>query len=240
LVFLPFNRYVVLTKTQTTEKRIMESKLLVGIIGLGKFGFRCGEILTQMGNEVLGVDSDPARVKRAQQVLTQTYEADASDRKVLEQLGFADLSYSLVSVGESIEASVMISMYLKELGTTRVWVKAVSADHEKLLRKIGVDEVILPEIYAARQLALRMAIPGFIDFLPFGENMALREVAVENWAGRSLREIDMTNRFQVQVIALKRAGESRFQFVPGADEPLRKDDMLAIMGSAEKLAALKP
>jgi trk system potassium uptake protein TrkA len=218
----------------------MARKLGVGIIGLGKFGYRCGEILSEMGNDVLGVDSDPAKIKRAQQVLTQTYEADASDRKVLEQLGFADLSHILVSVGSSIEASVMISMYLKELGSATVWVKAVSADHEKLLRKIGVEEVILPEIYAARQLALRITMPGFIDFLPFGEDMALREVQVENWAGKTLREIDMTNRFQVQVIALKRIGDSRFQFVPGADAPLRKDDILAIMGTAENLAVLKP
>ena len=218
----------------------MAHKLLVGIVGLGKFGLTCGEILIQMGNEVLGVDNDPTRIKRAQQLLTQTYEADASDRKVLEQLGFAELTHALVSVGSSIEASVMISMYLKELGTASVWVKAVSADHERLLRKVGVDEVILPEIYAARQLALRMAIPGFIDFVPFGEGMALREVYVDQWTGKSLREIDMTNRYQVQVIALKRAGNSRFQFIPGADEPLQKDDVLAVMGSAEKLAAIKP
>ena len=218
----------------------MAPKLMVGIIGLGKFGFRCGEILTQLGNEVLGVDSDPVRVERAKQMLTQTYTGDASDRRVLEQLGFADLSHVVVSVGSSIEASAMISMYLKELGSAVVLVKAVSADHEKLLRKLGVDEVVLPEIYAARQLALRIAIPGFIDFLPFGEDMALREVQVDRWDGRSLREIDMTNRFQVQVIAVKRAGESRFQIMLSADEPLQKNDVLAIMGTATKLKSLKP
>ena len=85
-----------------------------------------------------------------------------------------------------------------------------------------------------------MAIPGFIDFLPFGEDMALREVEVDNWAGKSLREVDMTNRFQVQVIAVKRVGENRFLTIPGADEPLRKKDVLAVMGTAAKLASLKP
>jgi trk system potassium uptake protein TrkA len=217
----------------------MARKLMVGIIGLGKFGFRCGEILSQMGNEVLGVDSDPVKVERAQQVVTQTFEADATDRKVLEQLGFADMSHVVVSVGSSIEASVMISMYLKELGSAVVLVKAVSADHEKLLRKLGVDEVVLPEFYAARQLALRIAIPGFVDFLPFGEDMALREVRVDSWAGKSLRQIDMTNQYQVQVIAMKRAAGNRFQLIPGVDEPLQKNDVLAVMGTAAKLAALK-
>lgn len=218
----------------------MTPKFMVGIIGLGKFGLRFGEILIQYGHEVLGVDSDPTRIRQAQQTLTQTYEADASDRKVLEQLGFADLTHALVSVGGSIEASVMISMYLKELGTASVWVKAVSNDHEKLLRKIGVDEVILPELYAARQLALRMTIPGFIDYLPFGEGMALREIRIDKWQGSSLREIDMTNRFQVQVIALKRAGDKTFGFIPSADAPLQKGDVLAVMGLTDRLSRLKP
>ena len=218
----------------------MARKLTVGIIGLGKFGLRCGEILSQMGNEVLGVDIDPARVELAQAVFTHTFTADASDRKVLEQLGFADLSHVLISVGGSIEASAMITMYLKELGNPVVLVKAVSADHQKLLKKLGVDEVVLPEFYAARQLALRMAIPGFIDFMPFGEDMALMEVQVDNWTGKSLREIDMTNRLQVQVIAMKRAGQNRFQLIPRADEPLEKNDILAVIGTASKLASLKP
>ncbi|MDD2318136.1 MAG: NAD-binding protein, partial [Desulfobacterales bacterium] len=109
------------------------AKLRIGVIGLGKFGFRFGAALVQLGHEVVGVDSDPERVRQARHVFTQVYQAEAADKKALEQIGFAELNHVMVSVGDSIAASTMISMYLKEMGIPAVWVKAVNTDHEKLL-----------------------------------------------------------------------------------------------------------
>ena len=148
----------------------MARKLMVGVIGLGKFGFRFGQTLIELGHQVLGIDTDANKIKRAQHRLTQTYQGDATDKTLLAQLGLSDFTHILISVGSSIEASVMIAMYLKELGVPTIWVKAISEDHEKLLHKIGVDEVIMPEHYAARQMANRLAIPGFIEYLPFGKD----------------------------------------------------------------------
>ena len=98
----------------------------------------------------------------------------------------------------------------------------------------------MPDHYAARQLANRMVTPGFIDYLPFGGNMALIEIKVDNWAGKSLRDLALTNTYQVQVIAIKRAEEKDFGFIPKADEPLRVGDTLALMGEVDRLAELKP
>lgn len=215
-------------------------KMSIGVIGLGKFGLSFAQVLAELGQDVVGLDALPEYVRRAQDALTQVYQGDAMDKKVLEQLGFADFGVVMVSVGHSIEASTMISLYLKEIGAPLVWVKAVSRDHEKLLNRIGVDRVILPEYFAASQLAHSLASPGLISYLPFDEGMALREITVERWAGRSLRELDLTNAFEVQVIAIRKEGEKRYGYIPRANIPLGQGDVLVVLGNADNLERLKP
>ena len=212
----------------------------VGIIGLGKFGFQFGQTLVELGRKVIGVDSNPENIKKAQHVLPYVYQADAGDKEALQQLGFGDMSHVLVSVGDSIAASSMISMHLKELGVPQVWVKATNSDHQKLLLKIGVDEVFIPEHLAARQLANRVAMPGFVSELPFANDMSIKELVVRRWAGKTLRNIDLTNRFNVQVISIKKSGDPQFSFIPKADQPLEADDTLMVIGYNEELAKLDP
>jgi len=217
-----------------------KDKLQVGVIGLGKFGYKFGKTLVELGQTVVGVDSDPDKIKRAQQIFTQVYSADATNKKALEQLGMADFSHVLVSVGDSIAASSMISMYLKELGVPMVLVKAVNSDHEKLLRKIGADEVIVPEHHAAREFANRLAVPGFIEHLPFDKDVALKEFPVKNWENMTLRDLDITNRFNVQIIAVRKRGEPKYRYIPKASDTLRAGDTVVVMGLTEHLARLEP
>ena len=218
----------------------MAKKLLIGVIGLGKFGFRFGQTLVELGQEVLGIDNRPEQVRRAQAVLTQVYEADALDVDALRQLGFPEMTHVLVSVGGSVTASSMLAMHLIEMGVEKVWVKAVDNDHARLLTRIGVEHVILPEDLAARQLAHQLATPGFIEYLPFDREVALKEFVVDKWSGRTLRQIDLTNRFSVQVIAVRGGGASDFQYIPRADNVLQQGDRLVLIGRADRLAALIP
>ncbi|MDH5297488.1 MAG: TrkA family potassium uptake protein [Desulfobulbaceae bacterium] len=217
----------------------MDRTLQAGVIGLGKFGYKFGKTLMELGHTVVGIDNNPDNIKLSQHVFTQVFQADATDKTALAQIGVGDLSHVLVSVGDSIAASAMISMYLKELGVEVVWVKAINSDHEKLLRKIGVDEVVRPEHLAAKQLANRMAIPGFIELLPFDKTMAIKELMITEWAGKSLRELDITNRFNIQVIATRKARATMFKFIPKADERLESGDVLVVIGHIEELNSLE-
>ncbi len=210
-------------------------KSQIGIIGLGKFGLKFGQSLTDFGHEVLGIDEDPDKVKLAQNVFTQVYHADAMNREALEQIRIHDLEHVLVSVGDSIAASVMISMYLKELGVANVWVKAIHSDHEKLLYKIGADEVVIPEYMAAKQIASRISMPGFIEYLPFDKTMAVKEFTVKRWAGQSLKELDLTNKLGIQVIAVRRNGNSNYQYIPKAGEIFHEGDNFVAIGKAPQL-----
>ncbi len=216
------------------------AKYEIGIIGLGKFGFYLAKSLVDLGHEVIGLDRDPEKVKRAQEILTQVFEGDATDRTVLLQLGFQDLNHVIISVGHSMEASILIALHLKELGAKDIWCKAMSDDHEKVLNKIGVDHVIFPERFAAEQLARSLVIPGLIDYLPIGKGVILKEVTVDKWEGKTLKELDLTNRFEVQVIAIKSQKDKEFTFVPKANQRLKKGDVLVIIGKEEKIQSITP
>lgn len=210
-----------------------------GVVGLGKFGLSLATSLMAHGQKVVGVDSDPDKVKAAAEVLTQAYQAEAVDKTALEQLELGELQEVIVSTGHNMEASILITLFLKELGCKSVTVKAMSRDHEKVLIKVGANAVIFPERYAAEQLAAKLAVPGLIDYLPLGTNVILKELTVENWAGKSLRDLDLTNSFGIQVVAVKGLEEKQFVFVPKADQPLQKGDVLAVIGRGEKLLDLE-
>jgi len=215
-------------------------KLQIGIIGLGKFGLKFGQTLVSLGHEVLGVESDPDKVKSAQHILTQVFQTDAMSREALEQIRIQDLEHVLVSVGDSIAASVMISMYLKELGVPKVWGKATNKDHEKLLYKIGVDEVVIPEFMAAKQIASRIAMPGFIEYMPFDRSIAVKEFTVKRWANKSLKELNLTNTFGIQVIAVRQKGGRKYQHIPRADELFQEGDNFVAIGKISQMAKIAP
>lgn len=211
-----------------------------GVVGLGKFGLSLAQSLMKHGQQVVGVDIDPEKVKAAAETLTHAYQAEAVDKTALEQLGFGELPEVIVSTGHSMEASILVTLFLKELGCKSVTVKAISRDHEKVLRKVGADSVIFPERYAAEQLAAKLAMPGLIDYLPLGTNVILKELVVEKWAGKTLRELNLTNAFGIQVVAVRGVEDKQFAFVPRADAALRKGDTLAVIGQGEKLLDLAP
>jgi len=214
-------------------------KRQIGVIGLGKFGLKFGETLIALGHEVLGIDADNEKVMGARHILTQVYKADAMNKKALEQIRVQDLDCVLISVGSSIAASAMIALYLKELGVPRILAKAVNEDHEKLLYKIGVDEVIIPEFMAAKQIASRIVMPGFIDYLPFDESMVVKELPVKKWAGQRLRDLDLTNKFGIQVIAIRKNGEEKYQYIPKADYVFTEGDIIVAIGKIEQLLKIK-
>jgi len=214
-------------------------KLQVGVIGLGKFGLRFAEHLMAFGHEVLGLDNNPTHIKQAQATLTQVFLADAREKEVLEQTGMGELEYVMVSVGDSISASAMISMFLKELKVGKVWVKARNLDHRKLLEKIGADRVVIPEDLAAKQLADRLTHPGFVDYLPFDQDLIIQELTIDRSAGHTLRQLDLTNRKRIQVIAIQPVGGGKPTFIPSPDKELIAGDILVVIGHRSQFESLQ-
>jgi trk system potassium uptake protein TrkA len=133
----------------------------------------------------------------------------------------------------------MITMYLKELSVPNVWVKAMNEDHGKLLKKVGADEVIIPEHLAAEQLAYRIDMPGLIEKFTFDPDMVIREMTIEKLAQKTLREVDLTNQYNIQIIAIKSDGATRYKFIPRADYRLSQGDKIIIIGNAEAMSKIR-
>ncbi len=212
----------------------------IAVIGLGKFGFYLGRELMGLGREVLGLDADHDKVQRARDVLTQTYRLDATDKQALAQVNAGEMTHVVVSVGHSMEASILITLYLKELGAPNVAVKAVSDDHENILRKIGADKVLIPERFAAKRLAHTLLRPNILEYLPMAGDTAIQKIVVDKWAGKTLRELDLTNQFEIQALARKSPGDAEFGNIPRADALLAEGDTLVLVGSEENLDKLTP
>lgn len=217
----------------------MAPKLEVGVVGLGKFGLAFAKSLQGKGHNVVGVDCVSANIQRAEGSITQVFHADGTDREALEQIGFKELDQVVVSTGDSMEASILVVLNLQDLGIDKIWVKAVSAQHEKVLKRLGVHFVIFPERFVAQQIAHRMAVPGLLDYLGLGEDVVVREVRVDKWNGKTLRDLDLTNRNSVQVVAFKKNGDETFSFIPKADTALTTGDTLAILGRGEDVLKLE-
>ena len=208
----------------------MAKKNEIGIIGLGKFGYSLGSALTNLGHDVVGVDLDPEHIRRAQDHLAHVYQADATDEKALEQIGIKDLERVVVSTGDSMEASILCVLNLQSLGVEKIWVKAISEEHERVLYKIGVPYVVFPEAFVAFQLAHRLATPGIQDYFGMGQDVVTREILISKWAGKTLRDLNLTNNYHVQVVAYRKTGEAQFSFVPDANRPFEQGDVIVLIG----------
>jgi len=201
----------------------------LAVIGLGKFGLYFASTLVDLGHMVIGIDNRQAQVQLAKDRLNQVYRADATNKEALEQIGLAEVSLVLISVGDSIAASSMIAMYAKEMEIPQVWVKAANPDHQRLLYRLGVDEVIIPEQMAAVQLASKVAIPGFLQYASFDPDVSFQELTIDRWAGKNLRQLNLTRKYHIQVIAIKPTGEDHYQYTPDPDYIFQKGDRIIIL-----------
>lgn len=218
----------------------MKKTLEVAVIGLGKFGMQIGITLMELGHKVVGLDDDEAKVRQASDTFSQAYVMDAADKTALEQLRIQDVDVVVVSVGQSMETSILVTLNLQELGVRKIIVKAASPEHGKVLKRLGVSRVIQPEVDVAIQTAHRIVNPGMLDLLPLGGGVLVQEVVINNWAGKNLMDLDLMNKHGVLVVAVKKAGEREVKFVPERMAAFAKGDKLILLGKPHAVMALEP
>lgn len=209
------------------------------VIGLGRFGGAVARTLVELGYEVLAVDSDPVLVQRYSQTLTHVVEADTTDRAALEQLGAADFKKAVVAIGTDIEASILTTASLSDLGIEQIWAKAVTEPHGRILERIGADRVVFPENDMGERLA-HVVTGKMIDYIELDEHFALIETeAPATIVGRTLGDSEVRRKWGITVVCIKSVGES-FTYAT-ADTLVRDGDILVVAGEtkqAEAFAAL--
>jgi trk system potassium uptake protein TrkA len=199
------------------------------VIGLGKFGATVVRALHELGDEVVAIDRERSRVQEVRDASTQAIEADCTDQDNLRALGIADADAVVVSLGEIMDASILVTLYLKELGVKRIVVKAVSEDHGKILARLGATEIVHPERDTARRVAKLLGVRSIVEYLPLAGDSSLVELETPaDFVGKTLSELDIRRRHHVLVVAIKR-GES-LVLPTGGDHRIQAGDQLVLVG----------
>lgn len=217
-----------------------EKKLEIGVIGLGKFGLRMATTLASLGHTVVGIDMSETRVQLAEEALDSVYKADATNIAVLRSLHVQDLDWAVISVGQSVEQSLSITLNVQELDGPKIWVKASNEEHRKILQRLRVDRAMVPETEAAVMAAHQLTHPGMLDLIPKYGGIAIQEFKVQEWDGKTLVELNLMQRCNVMVMGIRPRGERAFIFVPSARTVLHKGDTLVVAGRADAMEDLTP
>lgn len=209
------------------------------VIGLGSFGSYLAKTLYEKGHDVLVIDKDKDKVEEAKDFSTQAVWMDSADKESLQALGVQDMDVVIVSLGPEMESSILTVLYLHELGVNKILAKALSVDHGKILEAIGATEVIYPERDMAIRLAQRLSSRNVLEYLPLAENISIQEIVPpEAFIGKKLKDLDLTNKYRVQVIAVRQLVPEKLIFIPGADFVIKDSDVLVVMGEESNIAEL--
>jgi len=210
------------------------------VIGLGKFGFYVAKTLFEEGHEVVAIDSDKKRVQTVDPYCTEAICMDATDKERLKALGLEEMNGVVVSTGTNISISILITLHLKEMGAPKILAKALDEDHQKILKKVGATEIIHPEMAMAIKAARGLSTPNILDFIPLSRDYNLLEIDPPRaFIGKSLKELDLRAKHNVQVIAIKEIVPENFILVPSADFVIKDSDILIMLGKTNDVKRIK-
>jgi trk system potassium uptake protein TrkA len=200
------------------------------IIGLGRFGTSVASTLFRAGYEVLAVDASEERVQKFSDEVTHVVQADTTDEAALKALGIRNFDTVVVAIGADVQANILTTLLLKEIGVKYIVAKARNELHGKMLEKIGADKVIYPERDMGVRVAHNLVSTNVLDYIELSPNLSLVEVAApKNLHGRSLAEANLRVRFGVNVVAMKRGEKIIVPPEPG--EKIGDQDILIVVGS---------
>ena len=205
-------------------------KQTFAVIGLGRFGGSVCKTLADAGQEVLAIDKYESRVNDYKDIATQAVVADAQDEDVLRSLGIRNVDHVIVAIGEDIQASILVTLMVKEQGVKYVTAKAQNEYHAKVLEKLGVDRVVHPERDMGVRIGRSLTSKNMVDYLDQDANFKLAEILITNseFVGKSLAEMDFRDRYGLIVIAL---AHSRQEMVlPSAGDVLTENDSILVAG----------
>ncbi|OON91477.1 MAG: potassium transporter Trk [Epulopiscium sp. Nele67-Bin002] len=215
----------------------MRSKQFV-ICGIGRFGRSLAVELAEGGYEVMVVDQSEERIQEISSIVTHAVQADTTDVDIMKSLGIRNFDVAIVSIGKDIQSSIMTTLLLKELGIPYVIAKAKSELHERVLRKIGADRVIQPELEMGRRIATNLISGNILEHIQLSSEYSIIEIPILNeWLNKSIVQIDLRNKYGINVIAIQRQG--KIEISPRPDFVFMEGDVLIVVGSNIRLKTLE-
>lgn len=208
------------------------------VIGLGRFGAEAARKLCELGCEVLAMDIRGDLVSQVANDVTHAVTGNAQDKDVLRALGASNFDCAIIAIGDDLAASVLIAMNLKELGVPYVVCKAHDETHRRVMKKLGVDRVIIPEFEVAGKLARSLSSHNVLDYIELSEEYGILEVpAPPKWIGKTILELNVRAKLGVNIIAVK--NDTRTNVSPSANYRIMEGDILVVLGDNKALEAVQ-
>jgi len=212
----------------------------IAVIGMSSFGYFLCRAMSDRTLSMMAIDTNEAKIDDVKPFVEKAIIADATDKDVLENLGLSEVDAVVVSLGDRIDASILVTYYLRELGVKEIIAKAVSEDHGKILNVIGATEVIFPEKDMAERLANRLERSSILEYFEIADGYSIIEWAPpDSFVNKTLAELDLTNKYNVQVIMVKEVVPERVTVVPKATQLIKDSDGLVLLGRDEDLERLQ-
>lgn len=214
----------------------MEKNVIV--LGLGRFGYAVATKLFEKGIYVTAVDSNYNKVEKISNFVSSAAQGDITEEVAMKSLGINNYDVAIIATGADIEASIEATLICKDSGVDKVIAKATSQSHARILKKIGADQIVYPELDTGERLARSLAGSNLLELVQFSNDFSLIEIkAHEDWIGKSLIELDFRKAYKMNVVAFERDGKMLMDIDPSTD--IRKDDVLVLIGDNENAKVLE-
>ncbi|MGE5552192.1 MAG: potassium channel family protein [Bacteroidota bacterium] len=208
------------------------------VIGLGRFGTSVARTLFQLGHEVLAIDINEERLRYVKDEVTSTAIADTTGTDALKALGIRNFDVVVVAIGGDVQANIMTTLLLKELGVPYVVAKARNKMQGRVLEKVGADRVVYPERDMGKRVAHNLVCSNLLDYIEIASGYRVEEVVAPRWMqGHTLGQLDLRQKYGVTAILIRRT-DGGVEFSPGAESTIETGDVLVLAGSTSDLERL--
>lgn len=201
------------------------------LIGLGRFGRHIAMKLNELNDQVMAIDKEESRVNAVLPFVTNAQIGDSTNEDFLATIGVRNFDVCIVAIGDNFQSSLETASLLKEMGAKKVVARASRDVQAKFLLRNGADEVVYPEKQAAISTAIRYGSEHISDYIELGDEHAIFEIQVpENWVGKTIGQLDIRNRYQVNILAIKKNGKFAMTVIT-SDTYLPSESTMLVLGT---------
>jgi len=211
------------------------------VIGLGRFGWSVAKTLSEKGHQVLAIDKDEELVQEASDFVTESVQVDSTDEKALKAVGIMNVDVAVVGIGTNLEASVLTTLILKELGVQHIVARAITDAHSKVLQRVGATKVVLLERDMGARIANSLVSPSILEHIELSPESSIMEaVPPKEFIGKSIRDMDVRAKHGLNIIGIRKKeasaeGVCELNVAPKADYVIKQGDVFILIGSNENL-----
>lgn len=210
------------------------------VIGLGIFGVNIVRELYEGGFEVYAIDKKKDAVQKVKDFSTKAIVADGTDNEVMELIGVQEDDTVVISFGEDLAASTLITLHMKQMKVKNIIVKAPNEEHKLILEKVGATDVIIPEKEIAGKVAKSIISPNVLDYLPLSDGYMIFEMAPpDSFFGKTIAELQLRNKYHIEVIAIRDVLLDRVHMIPQAGFVIKDGEVMVVVGKETDIRKIK-